>query len=234
VGDVCDNCADVANRDQTDTDRDGTGDACDDDDDDDGVADRDDNCGLVQNPDQADLDANGVGLACDAAERANMHGAVPLAGQVVFPASGGPVRLPFEPCLACPDWIPQGFEVALRLELGELLVARIVDDEGRQYAWSGPDSEHDLRFRTGSDFYYRPGPEAAVVSARRFFVEIIPAPGMPPGQEIAASIQIGSGVPAEVPTIYLPILIHEVSTAPPEEPQSLAWTLQGLGEVPRP
>jgi hypothetical protein len=215
VGDLCDNCADAANLDQVDTDRDGTGDACDDDDDDDGVADRDDNCGLVPNLDQADLDGNGVGLACDSAERGAMHGAVPLAGIVTFPASG-PVRLPFEPCASCPDWIPQDFEVAVRLELGEPLVARVVDDEGRQYAWSGPDTEHDLRFRTGSDFYYRGGPEAPVVSARRFFVEIIPAPDLPPGLEIAVGIQVSSGVPTVTPTIYLPLLTHEVSIAPPE------------------
>lgn len=49
-----DNCPDVSNADQTDTDRDGVGDACDDDDDDDGVDDEDDNCQFVRNPDQRD------------------------------------------------------------------------------------------------------------------------------------------------------------------------------------
>jgi type II secretory pathway pseudopilin PulG/subtilisin-like proprotein convertase family protein len=60
-----DNCPDDANPDQTDTDGDGTGDACDDDDDNDGVWDPDDNCPLTPNPDQADADGDEVGDACD-------------------------------------------------------------------------------------------------------------------------------------------------------------------------
>jgi len=60
-----DNCPLEYNPDQTDSDQDGRGDACDDDDSDaDGFPDRMDNCDLVPN-DQVDLDSDGLGDACD-------------------------------------------------------------------------------------------------------------------------------------------------------------------------
>jgi len=62
--DNADNCPGVSN-DQTDTDDDGLGDACDDDDDGDGDDDVDDNCPLVANADQTDTDSDGAGNACD-------------------------------------------------------------------------------------------------------------------------------------------------------------------------
>jgi len=70
VPDNRDNCRDVPNADQKDTDGDGKGDACDPaepaDRDEDGVPDADDNCPDVANADQKDTDADGTGDACQA------------------------------------------------------------------------------------------------------------------------------------------------------------------------
>lgn len=66
VLDAVDNCVDVSNVDQTDSDADGEGDECDFDDDNDGVDDSDDNCPNMPNSNQRDGDNDGFGDRCDA------------------------------------------------------------------------------------------------------------------------------------------------------------------------
>lgn len=69
VLDAQDNCPDLANPDQANSDADAQGDACDPDDDNDGVADAaPDNCPLLANADQADEDTDGMGDACEVQE----------------------------------------------------------------------------------------------------------------------------------------------------------------------
>lgn len=66
IDDLIDNCPDVANEDQADSDSDGIGDACEPDTDGDGVIDDVDNCIADTNTGQEDSDGDGIGDACDA------------------------------------------------------------------------------------------------------------------------------------------------------------------------
>ena len=65
VADEVDNCPNIANADQLDTDSDGLGNACDADDDGDGVLDEDDGYPLVNLGDLPDSDGDGRPNDCD-------------------------------------------------------------------------------------------------------------------------------------------------------------------------
>ena len=71
VADTQDNCAALANRDQSDLDGDNQGDLCDGDADGDGVPNLIDNCPLVANPRQEDANRDGGGDTCAGAALAN-------------------------------------------------------------------------------------------------------------------------------------------------------------------
>lgn len=65
TADDLDNCADISNPDQANSDSDPFGNACDEDDDNDQFIDSLDNCPIHSNTDQSDIDDDGIGDVCD-------------------------------------------------------------------------------------------------------------------------------------------------------------------------
>lgn len=65
ISNTTDNCPEIENADQADSDNDGAGNACDNDSDNDGLTDDADNCPVNANADQLDTDGDGAGDACD-------------------------------------------------------------------------------------------------------------------------------------------------------------------------
>jgi len=65
VNDDDDNCPTISNANQTDSDGDTIGDACEPDGDGDGIIDDDDNCPTISNADQTDSDGDTIGNACE-------------------------------------------------------------------------------------------------------------------------------------------------------------------------
>jgi len=88
TSDADDNCPDAPNAQQTDTDEDGLGDACDafpnttNDRENDGVTDSSDNCPDVDNPAQANADGDALGDACDVFRTDADNGAVGPSGSL--------------------------------------------------------------------------------------------------------------------------------------------------------
>ena len=136
---MCDNCRDVVNDSQANTDGDLLGDACDADDDNDRVPDADDVCPLMFDPQQIDMDRNGRGLACDADE-AFMLGGKPGWSLIDVPfLTQTPVEIPVFPCVDddCPtggEPFAPGQRYTLRLGNTTNVDARIVDAAGRVVA----------------------------------------------------------------------------------------------------
>ena len=82
-----DNCPFFASTDTTDTDKDGSGDACDSDDDNDGVQDAADNCPRAANPTQTDFNKDGQGDHCDDSDGDGVLDALEF--PQALPAGGG-------------------------------------------------------------------------------------------------------------------------------------------------
>jgi len=84
ISDICDNCIDTSNSDQSDLDYDGIGDACDDDIDGDGITNENDNCPSAANVDQADSDDDGIGDVCDTFDDPDKDGVLNVADDYIY------------------------------------------------------------------------------------------------------------------------------------------------------
>jgi Zn-dependent metalloprotease len=219
-GDICDLCPTTPDGTNIDTDRDGVGDACDEDDDNDGICDRGgplpggsdgvpvggcergrrgvDNCRLVANPHQIDIDDNGMGLLCDADEAFILTG-VPrhvIEGFLQFQEPYRVLRIPIAPCAddRCPDRLPEGYRTEVEVQLPFEAPARIIDDQGRVVAKAKRGADKVLSFRPDAAFFSRTQgcAPSSVFQGRRYYLELLAAPGVPVGQGFRIHLRVES------------------------------------------
>ncbi|MEM7246956.1 MAG: thrombospondin type 3 repeat-containing protein [Acidobacteriota bacterium] len=144
LGDACDNCPEIENASQADTDLDELGEPCDPDDDGDGVPDVIDNCPKTANPPtlpggpQADADADGIGDACDWEDLNELlaRGLFEIDG--VWREPMRPFRLPVIGCdpredprtSPWPDWLGGRFSRRFSVESNHRVGLAVVDARG--------------------------------------------------------------------------------------------------------
>lgn len=145
TGDACDRCPTAV--DEGDTDGDGTDDACDSDDDGDGVPDGSDNCPKVRNANQADFNGNGVGAACDPKEQIkSLNNGVPLSGRLTWRSQLDQLSLVVIPegPPGVPPWSSTAQRFSLALTTALPVAVQLLDPDGFVVASSPPGVTHRL------------------------------------------------------------------------------------------
>jgi hypothetical protein len=175
AGDACDSCPNAP--DVGDTDRDGRDDACDPDDDDDGVLDASDNCPKVKNPGQQDLNGNGIGAACDPAEQVSLSlDRNQFNGSIRHRLDRNQILdLPIFPERGDPrdcKWCSGDRQVTLSVDSSVPLAVRVIDDEGNLAAAAPLGRRSRVSFVPKGDFRALAGEGAGF--GRTYLLELAP------------------------------------------------------------